>query len=109
MAKPESTQFFQFDHEGNMYVFAPGAGCTGDAKLVTPGDEMIFTTTTQWQEREAPVLSQVAVKEEVNVGSTCPTGDVGRPIKPPLGSDALKELSHKNFSSETLKKVRMGS
>ena len=34
--------FFQFDQEGNMYVFEPGAGCSGDARLVKPGDEYIF-------------------------------------------------------------------
>ena len=34
MACPESMQFFQFDSKGNMFVYAPGAGCTGEAKLV---------------------------------------------------------------------------
>ena len=46
MAHPESTQFFQFDSKGNMYVYAPGAGCSGDAKLVAPGDELIFSNPT---------------------------------------------------------------
>ena len=28
-----------------MYVFAPGAGCTGLTRLLRPGDEMIFNST----------------------------------------------------------------
>ena len=42
MVASESVQFFQFDQQGNMYVFEPGAGCTGNATLVKPGDELIF-------------------------------------------------------------------
>ena len=51
MAHPESTQFFQFDSKGNTYVYVPGAGCSGDAKLVAPGDELIFSNAMQWEER----------------------------------------------------------
>ena len=36
-------QFFQFDSEGNMFMFAPGAGCTGVPRLVQPGEELIFS------------------------------------------------------------------
>ena len=39
----ETVQFFQFDSEGNMYMFEPGAGCTGVPKFVPPGEEMIFS------------------------------------------------------------------
>ena len=50
---------------------------------------------------KGPVLSQSATKSEDNVPATCPS----HPFNEPLGEAALKELSHKNFSSETLKKV----
>ena len=56
MAKSEGTQFFQFDSRGNMYIYAPGAGCTGEAKLVAPGDELIFSTSTHWEQHDAPCL-----------------------------------------------------
>ena len=36
----ESVQYFQFDKEGNMYVFAPGAGFSGESKIVRPGDDI---------------------------------------------------------------------
>ena len=40
----ESVQYFQFDSMGNMYVYPPGAGCTGELKLLKPGDEMIYNS-----------------------------------------------------------------
>ena len=103
----DSTQFFQFDCKGNMYIYEPGAGCTGDAKLVKPGDELIFSTSSQWHDRQTPLLSDVTVKEEKAVASTCP-GQVeySRPFHEPLSEESLVELSHKNFAAETLKKVR---
>ena len=55
-----------------MYIYEPGAGCKGDAKLVKPGDELIFSTSSQWHERETPLLSVVAVKEEASLAMTCP-------------------------------------
>ena len=32
-------QYFQFDEYGNMYVYEPGSGFPGEAKLVEPGFE----------------------------------------------------------------------
>ena len=87
-----------------MYVYMPGAGCSGDAKLVAPGDELIFSNAKQWEKRQSPVLSQVA--SEPLIASTCPPSEISRPFKEPLPAEAMRELSHKNFSAETLKKVR---
>ena len=110
MAKPESTQFFQFDSKGNMYIYAPGAGCMGDAKLVAPGDKLIFSNSMQWEQCDAPLLSQSMVKSEEGLISTCPAGPMytatTRKFKAPLPIESLMELSHKNFSVETMKKVR---
>ena len=36
----ETVQYFQFDEHGNMYVYEPGAGCTGKCTMVKPGDEL---------------------------------------------------------------------
>ena len=44
MAQSESVQYFQFDQEGNMFVYPPGGGLSGIPKLVKPGDEMIFSS-----------------------------------------------------------------
>ena len=115
LACPKTMQFFQFDSKGNMYVYAPGAGCSGDAKLVTPGKEFLFSNNTQWEERpilsqvldvseESPILSQVLDVSEPP--ATCPVGDCARPFNEPLSKEVLSELSHKNFAPETLKKVR---
>ena len=40
LACSESVQYFQFDSEGNLYVFEPGAGSTGPCVKVEPGFEM---------------------------------------------------------------------
>ena len=37
--KSEDIQYFQFDSSGNMYVFEPGAGMSGIAKKIEPGEE----------------------------------------------------------------------
>ena len=91
-----------------MYIYAPGAGCTGEAKLVTPGDELIFSTSSQWHQKDAPLLSQVEGNAEEKLVSTClaARSEPSRSYNMPLPKDALTELAHKNFSSETLKKVR---
>ena len=42
MSQVETVQYFQFDKEGNMYVFPAGSGCSGVPKLVHPGEEFLF-------------------------------------------------------------------
>ena len=103
MALAESTQFFQFDSKGNMYVYAPGDGSSGDNKLVAPGDELIFSNSMQWEQREAPLLSQAARPSDI--ASICPLSET-RPFSILLLQEVLKELSLKNFSAEILKKVQ---
>ena len=39
----ESVQYFSFDKEGNMFVYPPGAGCTGIPRKFYPGDELDLT------------------------------------------------------------------
>ena len=52
----QTAQFFQFDRNGNTFIFACGTGCTGQAKLVQPGDELIFCSTHEWDQREGPSI-----------------------------------------------------
>ena len=47
IAKPEDVQYFQFDSEGNMFIFEPGAGCTGNVRKVSPGEELFNENCTQ--------------------------------------------------------------
>ena len=93
-----------------MYIYAPGAGCTGDAKLVKPGDELIFCNGIQWEQREGPLLSEVLVKHEKSIALTCPTTNRSeppfQPLSAPLLEEDLNELTHKNFATETMKKIR---
>ena len=43
MTKSEDVQYFQFDELGNMYVFQPGSGFSGNAKKIEPGDDLSAT------------------------------------------------------------------
>ena len=46
MTKSEDVQYFQFDQLGNMYVFQPGSGFSGIAKMVKPGHDF----SANWSE-----------------------------------------------------------
>ena len=105
MSASEATQFFQFDKEGNMYVFALGAGCTGPIKLVRPGDEMIFNCSYN--------LLDWGMESQLNAGDTslasiCPVADTShtRDFKPPLSESEFVQLANKDFSDETMKQIR---
>ena len=46
-------QYFQFDKDGNMFVFEPGAGFSGNCQVVKPGEDLIFcndVTTTEFSQ-----------------------------------------------------------
>ena len=47
MCSSEPVQYFKFDQDGNMYMYEPGAGFSGEAKLVQPGDEL-FTVDCEY-------------------------------------------------------------
>ena len=101
-AESESTQFFQFDSHGNMYIFAPGAGCTGPTKLVRPGDEMIFNTSynaTDW------CTDQESHKDK-ELAFMCPSMTAHHMFNEPLPKSDMMALRHKNFSEETMKQIR---
>ena len=105
----ESVQFFQFDQDGNMYIFPPGAGCSGEPKLVKPGDSDIFGGTEQ---EESPVLNSfhdnIKVCQEVKseVAENFQVSSRVRQYNVPLKVQDLEDLGHKNFSPETMKKVK---
>ena len=43
LTSSEYVQYFQFDKYGNMYVFEPGAGISGECVRVKPGYEVNVT------------------------------------------------------------------
>ena len=56
LMESKSTQIFQFDQQGNLYILTLAAGCTGPTKLVKPGDELIFNSSynpSDWGRDEA--------------------------------------------------------
>ena len=90
-----------------MYIFAPGAGCTGPMRLVRPGDEMIFNSSynpSDWA-TESTMKTEF---DDTAFPHTCPTGGVAsttHTFKEPLLDDELAKLSHKNFSSDMMKQI----
>ena len=98
MAEVESVQYFQFDQQGNMYVFAPGAGCTGESKLVRPGDEMIFSNSINFGEHSnsssVPVPVVKSTCDSLTHSESLPSQ---RSFHNPLKLEVLEELSRKNL------------
>ena len=72
----ESVQFFQFNSSGNMYVYPPGAGYTGEPKFVHPGEEFVFSGESEIHEDsqvlDSAMFSGMSSKSDENcgVGST---------------------------------------
>ena len=84
-----------------MFIFAPGSGCTGEARLVKPGDELIFSGDSS--------SNQISVvnNEVISEGSKACLQVVSsqRKFNTPLPEGKLDKLAKKNFSDETMKKV----
>ena len=91
----KSTQFFQLDRAGNMYVFTPGAGATDPSMLVKPGDELIFNSSynpADWVTDEWPVTENTGA-----LANTClPVGtSTGCDFKPPCPKRSWSNLATK--------------
>ena len=110
----ETVQFFQFDSDGNMFVFPAGSGCTGVPRLVQPGEQYIFGGQSVQSEEnlfQSSGLSVIGLETKANsvddgiVSSSVmlPSGERG--FKIPLKNEILEELSHKNFAPETVQKI----
>ena len=74
LACSESVQYFQFDKEGNLYVYQPGAGCSGPRVRVEPGFEIKDVTqisglneSSIQDERE---VLKTQVSEQVSLSSS---------------------------------------
>ena len=86
-----------------MYVYPPGSGFSGLPKLVQPGDEL-FNETSQdnaLSETDGSTLSSVLPQCSSENGNFCQ-----RDFNSPLNEQDLEKLKYKNFSPETMKKVK---
>ena len=114
MYERESVQFFQFDYEGNMFVFEPGAGCSGPSTLVKPGDELIFNKENSqmqvFSDRKCAVSCNGTLKSEVSVRADSEIANSASVSKcqqfnEPLKTEELEDLNRKKFAPETHKKI----
>ena len=83
MAQSESVQYFQFDKEGNMFVFPPGSGFSGKPRLVKPGESLIF--------EENHVTEMQCLEISDSVGLISPTGCDGIGDKSVLSTEISQE------------------
>ena len=93
-------QYFQFDSEGNMYVYRPGAGCSGIAKLVKPGDDL----SSSWNDVEDHCGESESEGTVADSGISMSWSQ--RSYNSPLPKEEMEKLSNKNFSPETMKKIK---
>ena len=115
MHASETVQYFQFDSEGNMFIFSAGSGINGVPKMVKPGDEMIFNDNVDDLDisnmQKSGFCSMESVKSDtvsqlslISCSTKCiPTK---RGFHQPLKDKELEDLSHKNFAPDTMKKVK---
>ena len=104
MAESESVQYFQFDEQGNMFVFAPGAGMTGNVTLVRPGDDLIFSSVESVNETQLQLASQSTVT--LASDTQCAAMSSQRSYHVPFDDGKIEEFTHKKFSPETNKKIK---
>ena len=88
-----------------MYIFAPGAGCTGDCHLVQPGDDIIFNHQKEIRDGSVILDTSYVVQNEVQIDEMSVVASTQRQFNTPLESENLQKLSQKKFSDETMKKV----
>ena len=115
MHASETVQYFQFDSDGNMFMFPAGSGINGVPKMVKPGDEMIFNNNVDDLDisnmQESGFCSMESVKSDaVSQLSLISSSTKCIPTKhgfhQPLKDKELEDLSHKNFAPDTMKKVK---
>ena len=107
MCASQPVQYFQFDSDGNMFVYPPGSGFSGIPKLVQPGDELFTNETVQ---RDAANECNLGISNELpqcSYGlSTQVVKQSQREYNNPLKPEELEKLKYKNFSPETNKKIK---
>ena len=115
MRASETVQYFQFDSEGNMFIFLAGSGINGVPKMVKPGNEMIFNENVDDLDisdtQESGFCSMKSVKSDaVSQQSSISSSTKCIPTKcgfhQPLKDKELEDLSLKNFAPDTMKKVK---
>ena len=92
-----------------MFVFEPGAGCTGVPRLVQPGEDLVLSG----QSEQIDISDLFDTKPSVRGSDSTQVNEVAmsdvgikRAFNVPLPKEKLDDLSHKNFSDETGKKIK---
>ena len=71
----ESVQFMQFDKEGNLYVYEPGAGCSGVPRKIEQGfteEQLSLTSSTCYETQISQSWEKFPKLEPENVHKLVP-------------------------------------
>ena len=74
MGCSEDVQYFQFDKDGNMFVYEPGSGFSGECHLVKPGDDLTFNlsrTNSQFECKASDCVLQCDLLPQVDGDRKC--------------------------------------
>ena len=86
-----------------MFVYPPGSGFTGVPQSVHPGDDLFkIDTAENVIEKDLNVMSKVDVADGLILGVMQHKRKFNEMLKPQV----LDKLGFKNFSPETMKKVK---
>ena len=90
-----------------MFVYPQGGGFSGILKLVQPGDELFNECSENSQFSTGSDVTQDSIQiQDSALQCRQEVTFTGCTYNVPLKGDMLEELSHKNFSPETLKKIK---
>ena len=78
-------------------MYPKGAGCSGEPTLVRPGEDDILSSNSS-SDKILSDNSQIVDSTEISCS--------GRSYNVPMKEEELENLTHKTFSSETMKKIR---
>ena len=79
----EDVQYFQFDEQGNMFVYQPGAGFSGICKKVAPGEDFNLTWNTSNLENDGDLLSMAETLDSQNLVQLASSSASVNVISPP--------------------------
>ena len=83
MAQSESVQYFQFDRQGNRYIYEPGAGCSGPCVKVGPGFQLSdISQVNVFSSNATEIVSSTEVNHDVMHLGTKVSPNLFEPTQP---------------------------
>ena len=75
LVEPEDVQYFKFDEHGNMFIYEPGSGISGDCHVLSPGDELIFNKSMVKSAENSDVVEASNLQSDLSTQVVCDSVD----------------------------------